>query len=175
MRETGHKLRLVISLVRPVQTWRLLPAFALSAGLISSPAAPVAGSYVADRLDGRPVPAELRINSTRGYYRWLHLDQAVLRLQANGRFTISARYDEQLVRIGRMPHTPTIKSESRQGRYNIAGNRITLIPNPTSSDKVPQPYIGTFQSGIVTVAMNVKELTGARTIVVKFRRDGSFW
>jgi hypothetical protein len=157
------------------RTASLLPALALSAGVLSSRTAPVAGSYVADRLDGRPVPAELRINSTKGYYRWLMLDQAVLRLQADGRFTISARYDEQLVRIGRMPHAPTIKSESRQGRYIIAGNRITLFPNPTSSDKTPQPYVGTFQTRNVTVAINVKELTGARTIVVIFHRDESFW
>jgi hypothetical protein len=147
----------------------------MSATVVFAKSAPIAGSYVADRLDGRPVPAELRINSTRGYYRWLRLDQAVLRLQSNGRFTISARYDEQLVRIGKAPHAMTIKSESRQGRYSIAGNRITLIPNPTSSDKTPQPYVGTFQSGNVTVAINVKELTGARTVVLTFRRDGSFW
>src|SRR5438045_441571 len=59
MLETGHKLNHVISRLLPPRHPRFLPVIALSASLLSWRTGPVAGSYVADRLDGRPVPAEL--------------------------------------------------------------------------------------------------------------------
>lgn len=149
--------------------------FALSASPQSVRTGSIAGSYVAERMDGRPLPAELRVSSTRGYSRWLKLDQAVLRLQNNGRFTISARYDEQLVRLGRNPNGGQVKSETRQGRYTVVGDRITLTPFATASEKFPRPYSGKLQGAQMTVAIEIKEYSGPRSIVVLFRRDAAFW
>ena len=51
------------------------------------PPRPIEGSYVARTLNGRALPAELRIPATAGDFRLFRLEQGVLRLSAGGRFT----------------------------------------------------------------------------------------
>src|SRR5438270_9385126 len=68
--------------------------------LHASAGAQVDGSYVARTLNGRGVPADLRLPATGGDFRLFRLDEGVLRLDRSGSFTLHFRYYHQLVRRG---------------------------------------------------------------------------
>src|SRR4051812_46932669 len=98
----------------------------------------VDGSYVAQTLNGRAVPADLRLPATGGDFRLFRLEEGVLRLDPAGRFTLHFRYYHQLVRRGKKPVRTPILSDSESGSYKLEKGNLILTPGRKNGAK-PRP------------------------------------
>ena len=150
-------------------------ALVLLHGGAQRPASDVEGSYVAKTLNGREIPADLRLPATQGDFRLFRLDQAVLRLATNGRFTLSFRYHHQLVRRGTLPVATPIMSDSEAGTYTLKSSQLMLVPVRKKSGK-PRPAIAATIRGDEIKAYYVLDNAGRREpITLVMSRDASFW
>ena len=55
------------------------------------------GSYVAVLANGQKLPWTTQVPAVEGLAHWARLDLAVLRLNPNGRYTLSYRYAQEVV------------------------------------------------------------------------------
>jgi hypothetical protein len=133
------------------------------------------GSYVAKTLNGRPVPADLRLPATGGDFRLFRLEEGVLRLDPAGRFTLHFRYYHQLVRRGKKPVRTPILSDSESGTYTLQKGTLILTPAKTMGAK-QRPAISAVLAGEEIRANYVLEAgTSQERITLTLRRDASYW
>jgi hypothetical protein len=79
----------------------------------------VAGSYVAVLANGQKLPWTTQVPAVQGLAHWARLDLAVLRLSADGRYTLSYRYAQEVVDTRaplRMPPARDELSADTRGR-----------------------------------------------------------
>ncbi|HET9636069.1 MAG TPA: hypothetical protein VFP26_09095 [Gemmatimonadaceae bacterium] len=135
----------------------------------------ITGSYVAVTLDGRSLPADLRVPAVDGAFRLFTLEQGVLRLNADRTFTLYFRYYHQLVRRGAHPLPTPVMSDSEKGTYTIEGSRVTLVPQKRSKGK-SRPSIVAVWSGDELRASYVLRTSGAsERIALVLHRDSRYW
>jgi hypothetical protein len=133
------------------------------------------GSYVAQTLNGRAVPADLRLPATGGDFRLFRLEEGVLRLDRAGRFTLHFRYYHQLVRRGKKPVRTPILSDSESGTYKLEKGSLTLTPSRKGGSKA-RPAIAAVVAGEEIRANYVLEAgTSQERITLTLRRDASYW
>jgi hypothetical protein len=136
---------------------------------------PLDGSYVAKTLNGRALPADLRLPATAGDFRLFRLEQAVLRLDPRGRFTLYFRYYHQLVRKGARPVATPVMSEAETGTYSLATKQLTLVPAKKKGTKA-RPTIQATISGEEIKAFYVLQNGSTREpVTLVLTRDASFW
>jgi len=136
---------------------------------------PIEGSYVARTLNGRSLPADLRIPATAGDFRLFRLEQAVLRLSPDGRFTLSFRYYHQLVRRGTRPIVTPVFSESETGTYAVKKDQMVLVPTKRKQAK-PRPRIAATISGEeIKAAYLLQSGSSEERVTLVLRRDASYW
>jgi hypothetical protein len=135
---------------------------------------PTEGSYVATTLNGRTLPADLRIPATEGAFRLFRLEQGVLRLSPGGRFTLYFRYYHQLVQSGARPVATPVLSESETGTYAIKANRLTLVPTKKKGARSRPTIIATISGEEIRASYTLRDVSAERVALV-LRRDASFW
>ena len=133
----------------------------------------VEGSYVARTMNGRSLPAELRIPVTQGDVRLFRLEQGVLRLGQGGRFTLHFRYYHQLVRRGERAVKTPVLSDSEAGTYSLSGGHLLLTPTKKKGER-KRPAIAADLLGEEIRASYLLEDTDERVTLV-LRRDTTFW
>jgi hypothetical protein len=135
----------------------------------------VDGSYVARTMNGRPLPADLRIPVTEGDFRLFQLEQGVLRLSSNGRFTLHFRYYHQLVRRGTRPRSTPVMSDSETGTYTSTRGWLILKPRKKKGDP-PRPSITAAISGEeIRASYLLRDAVANERIALVFQRDASYW
>ncbi len=147
--------------------------FSVSATLARGQAAP--GSYVAKSLDAKVLPAELRLATTPGYYRWYRLDEALLRLKPKGRFTVSYRYSEQHLPVGKRPSDPKLMTENQQGGYSLKDGAITLIPDKPKSGNRPPRMIGRATGKGIILPYDLRDGKAVKRHDLLLVFDPSYW
>jgi hypothetical protein len=144
-------------------------------GVAVAPSLPIEGSYVARSLDGRPIPADLRLPAAGGDFRLFRLEQGVLRLSSDGRFTLYFRYYHQLVRRGARPTSTPVLSDSESGTYKVEMGRMILTPAKKKGAKA-RPAIPATIAGQEIIASYVLQSGGTKQrITLTLKRDASFW
>ena len=133
------------------------------------------GSYVAKSLDSRPLPAELRLPTSRGYYRWFRLDNALLRLRPGGNFTVSYTYYEQHLQVGKKPSGAKLYSETQMGAYVIRGSSITLVPVKPKTGRKPPPTTGQITPRGIVLPYDLREGESAKRHSLLLVLDPSYW
>jgi hypothetical protein len=136
---------------------------------------PVTGSYVVRTMNGQTLPAELRIPAADGDFRLVRLEQGVLTLKPDGRFTLYFRYYHQLVRRGSRPTETPVLSESEVGTYRVEANKLLL--RPTRKDRtVSRSAFGAMVGGDEIRAAYTFLSGGAhQKLRLVLRRDAHFW
>jgi hypothetical protein len=132
-------------------------------------------SYVARTLNGRSLPAELRVPATARDFRIFRLEQGVLRLRPSGRFTLYFRYHHQLVRRGDRPTATPVMSDSETGNYSIRQDRIVLTPEKKSGAKSRSPISATIAGEEITVTYMLQNGASNQRVTLLLRRDASYW
>lgn len=141
----------------------------------SSFSAQVEGSYVAQTLNGRPLPADLRLPAQGGDFRLFRLEQGVLRLASGGKFTLYFRYYHQLVRRGSKPASTPVLSESESGTYKVQDGSLVLTPATKKGGK-SRPVVAATIKGPAISASYVLEPGGAnQRVSLTLQRDPTFW
>ena len=136
---------------------------------------PVEGSYVARTLNGRAIPADLRLPAQGGDFRLFRLEQGVLRLDSRGRFTLYFRYYHQLVRRGTKATSTPVLSDSESGTYKLQDGKMILTPARKSGEK-SRPVIAATIAGEAISASYVLQSGGTEQRVnLTLRRDPTFW
>ncbi len=136
---------------------------------------PVEGSYVANTLDGHPLPADLRLPAVDGDFRLFRLEQGVLRLSSGGRFTLYFRYYHQLVRRGARPTTTPVLSDSESGTYKLEMGRMILTPSKKRGEKTRPAIPATITGQEITASYVLQSGGTERRITLTLKRDASFW
>jgi hypothetical protein len=136
---------------------------------------PVEGSYVAMTLNGRAVPADLRLPATAGDFRLFRLEQAVLRLDARGRFTLYFRYYHQLVRRGARPVTTPVLSESEAGTYSLRTNQLTLVPGKKKGARSRPTIVATISGEEIKAFYVLQNGSTSERVTLVLARDASYW
>ena len=144
---------------------------ALHGGLAPS----VAGSYLAQTMNGQPVPANLRVPVTGGDYRLFRLEQGLLRLGENGHFTLYFRYYHQLVRRGHKPVATPVMAESETGTFTIRAASIVLMPVRKSGRKSPTSITATLIGDQIRASYVLENGVTAQRVTLTLRRDASYW
>jgi hypothetical protein len=146
----------------------------LHGGVANVPSS-IDGSYVARTMNGRPLPADLRIAVTEGDFRLFRLEQGVLRLSSGGRFTLYFRYYHQLVRRGARPTLTPVMSDSETGTYTLKMGKLVLTPAKKKGDR-SRPTIAATIAGEEIRASYLLQNAGARErVTLVLRRDASYW
>lgn len=149
--------------------------FALHAFAGLPAASSVEGSYVAKTLNGKALPADLRIPAQQGDFRLFRLEQGVLRLSSGGRFTLYFRYYHQLVRRGTKPTATPVLSDSESGTYRIENGNMVLTPTKKKGTK-SRPEIGATITGQSINASYILETGTTREhVTLALQRDPHFW
>jgi hypothetical protein len=133
------------------------------------------GSYVAKTLNGRSLPADLRVPVESGDFRLFRLEQGVLRLQSGGRFTLYFRYYHQLVRRGDRPVSTPVMSDSETGSYTIRLNKIVLTPQKKSGAKSRHPISATIAGDEIDATYMLQNGGLSQRVNLVLRRDSSYW
>lgn len=133
------------------------------------------GSYVAKTLNGRSLPADLRVPVESGDFRLFRLEQGVLSLRPSGRFTLYFRYYHQLVRRGDHPISTPVMSDSETGIYTIRLNKIVLTPQKKSGAKSRPPISATIAGDEINATYMLENGGLSQRVVLVLRRDSSYW
>ena len=156
---------------------RKLAAFGLLAlhGVPLGSPLPIEGSYVANALDGYPLPADLRLPAVDGDFRLFRLEQGVLRLSSDGRFTLHFRYYHQLVRRGARPTRTPVLSDSESGTYKLNTGRLILTPERKKGARARPAIAATIAGQEITASYVLQSGGTERRVTLTMKRDGSFW
>ena len=147
---------------------------ALHGGVASLPL-PIEGSYVATTLNGRVLPADLRIPAQAGDYRLFRLEQGVLRLSRGRRFTLYFRYYHQLVRRGDRPIVTPVLSESEAGTYTLKDKQLSLVPERKERAR-SRPTIAAIISGEeIRASYLLNNGIVRERVALVLRRDDHYW
>ena len=133
------------------------------------------GCYVVRTLNGRSLPAELRVPATAGDFRLFRLEQGVLSLHPSGHFTLYFRYYHQLVRRGDRPTATPVMSESQSGTYTINRDRILLTPEKKSRARSRAPIPATIVGTDIRATYMLENDRSNQRITLVLRRDPSYW
>jgi hypothetical protein len=137
--------------------------------------APTEGSYVATMLNGRALPADLRIPATAGAFRLFRLEQGVLRLSPGGRFTLYFRYHHQLVQPGSRPVATPVMSESETGTYAIKANQLTFVPTKKKGARSRPIITATISGEEIRASYRLQNGSTQERVALVLRRDASYW
>jgi hypothetical protein len=132
------------------------------------------GSYVAVLANGQKLPWTTKVPAVKGLVHWARLDLAVLRLSADGRYTLSYRYTQDVIDSRAPMQMPPARDELSVGRYADRGKTLTFVPNPTKG-RATQTVTARVVGGDIFLDKTV--FVGERPFRVRllFRRDPSFW
>jgi hypothetical protein len=138
------------------------------------PAEISAGSYVAVLANGQKLPWTTQVPAVQGLVHWARLDLAVLRLNPNGRYTLSYRYAQEVVDVKQPVRMPPPRDELSVGRYTNRGRTLTFVPTP-SPGKAQRTV--TAQVVGADIYLDKTVYVGERPFRVRllFRRDPSLW
>jgi hypothetical protein len=132
------------------------------------------GSYVAVLANGRKLPWSTQVPAVKGLAHWARLDLAVLRLNSNGRYTLSYRYAQEVVDTKEKPQMPPPRDEISVGRYSNRGRTLTFVPTPSpgkAQRSVTAQIVG------ADIYLDKTVFVGERPFRVRllFRHDPSLW
>jgi len=133
------------------------------------------GSYVVRTLNGRLLPADLRVPVQAGDFRLFRLEQGVLTLRPTGRFTLYFRYYHQLVRRGDRPTRTPVLSHSETGTYRIRGDTILFTARKKNGAPSRTPIAATIAGEEIKANYVVRDANLNRQVKLVLRRDASFW
>ena len=132
------------------------------------------GSYVAVLANGQKLPWSTQVPAVQGLVHWARLDLAVLRLNTNGRYTLSYRYAQEVVDTKEKLQMPPPRDEISVGRYSGRGRTLTFVPTPS-----PGKAQRTVTAQIVgaDIYLDKTVFVGERPFRVRllFRHDPSLW
>jgi hypothetical protein len=132
------------------------------------------GSYVAVLANGQKLPWTTQVPAVEGLAHWARLDLAVLRLNPNGRYTLSYRYAQEVVDTKAKPQMPPPRDEISIGRFADRGTTLTFIPTPSpgkAERRITAQVVG------ADIFLDKTVFVGERPFRVKllFRRDPTLW
>jgi hypothetical protein len=170
-------LPLLVAAHRPpeaVSPGRRAPSFGVSDLRTPELPNPRPGSYVAVLANGRKLPWSTQVPAVEGLVHWARLDLAVLRLNANGRYTLSYRYAQEVVDTKEKPQMPPPRDEISVGRYSNRGRTLTFVPAPSpgkAQRRVTAQIVG------ADIYLDKTVFVGERPFRVRllFRHDPSLW
>jgi hypothetical protein len=171
-------LPLLVAAHRLPEAGSLRPPDVLTPGLpdsrISGPPDLRKGSYVAVLANCPKLPWSTQVPAVKGLVHWARLDLAVLRLNSNGRYTLSYRYAQEVVDTREKPQMPPPRDEISVGRYSGRGRTLTFVPTPS-----PGKAQRTVTAQIVgaDIYLDKTVFVGERPFRVRllFRHDPSLW
>lgn len=133
-----------------------------------------AGSYVAVLANGQKLPWSTQVPAVKGLVHWARLDLAVLRLNPDGRYTLSYRYAQEVVDTKTQVQMPPARDEISVGRYSDRGRTLTFVPK-TPPGKAARTV--TAQVVGADIFLDKTVFVGERPFRVRllFRRDPSLW
>ena len=133
-----------------------------------------AGSYVAVLANGQKLPWSTQVPAVKGLVHWARLDLAVLRLNPDGRYTLSYRYAQEVVDTKTQVQMPPARDEISVGRYSDRGRTLTFVPR-TPPGKAARTV--TAQVVGADIFLDKTVFVGERPFRVRllFRRDPSLW
>ena len=132
------------------------------------------GSYVAVLANGQKLPWTTQVPAVDGLVHWARLDLAVLRLNPNGRYTLSYRYAQEVVDTRAPLVMPPARDELSVGRYADRGKTLTFVPKPSpgrAERSVTAQVVG------ADIFLDKTVFVGEKPFRVKllFRRDPTLW
>jgi hypothetical protein len=132
------------------------------------------GSYVAVLANGQKLPWTTQVPAVEGLAHWARLDLAVLRLNPNGRYTLSYRYAQEVVDTKAKPQMPPPRDEISVGRFSDRGTTLTFVPTPTpgkAERRITAQVVG------ADIFLDKTVFVGERPFRVRllFRRDPTLW
>jgi hypothetical protein len=132
------------------------------------------GSYVAVLANGQKLPWTTKVPAVEGLVHWARLDLAVLRLTADGHYTLSYRYAQDVIDSRQPVHLPPARDELSTGRYADRGKTLTFVPTPTkgkAARTVTADIVG------ADIFLDKTVFVGEKPFRVRllFRRDPSLW
>ncbi len=132
------------------------------------------GSYVAVLANGQKLPWTTQVPAVEGLAHWARLDLAVLRLNPNGRYTLSYRYAQEVVDTKAKLQMPPPRDEISVGRFSDRGTTLTFVPTTTpgkAERRITAQVIG------ADIFLDKTVFVGERPFRVRllFRRDPTLW
>lgn len=133
--------------------------------------------YALERVNGKPVPAEVEFASTAGSRHWIRMEEAILRLRRDGTFVASARFYRELVQAGRRPPAPgrmRLLSDGATGRYRIRGDTIVLNVNRRRDSPASTVY-GRMSGSRLRIRHVLRDGNIRHDVDVMLRVDPTIW
>ena len=126
-------------------------------------------------MNGRPIPADLRIPVTEADFRLFRLEQGVLTLGSNRRFTLHFWYYHQLVRRGTRPTSSPVMSDSETGTYSFSKGQLILTPKKKKGDPARPAIAAAIAGEEIRASYLLQDAVANERIALVLRRDASYW
>jgi hypothetical protein len=126
-------------------------------------------------MNGHVLPAELRIPATAGDFRLFRLEQGVLRLSEDGRFTLYFRYYHQLVSRGARPTSTPVLSDSEAGTYKVQMGKMILTPSRKKDGRRRSSIAATIAGDEIRASYVLQNGSSEQRVTLTLRRDASYW
>jgi hypothetical protein len=126
-------------------------------------------------MNGAALPTEIQVPVSGGDFRLFRLEQGVLRLRDDGRFTLHFRYYHQLVEHGHRPISTPVLSDSEAGTFQIQGGRLILTPSKKKGRKSRPPVTATIAGDEINATYLLENGSSHQRVSLILRRDASFW
>ena len=143
--------------------------------LAQAPAAPAVASYLAVTVNGGKLPSLDKVSDPDGTQYLVEFDELVLALRPAMQFRAALRYRQTLALKGATISRDPIQRMTVYGRYEVHGNMLRFVPDPTRGGKGIQILDGTFSPGTIEVPFFYRNGQVSRRAQVVLKRDNSLF
>ena len=115
----------------------------------------VAGTYVVRSVNGHALPVADRLPSAPGYEHRATLTRAAVRLDADGRFVLTAHYAHEHTARNAPPSRVPARDDAVRGRWTLEGSTLTLVPARSKRGRQAAPLVGRLAGGRLVLPHDV--------------------
>jgi hypothetical protein len=152
-------------------------AFAQQPAAAPAPRAtePAVGSYVSQRINGKPLPMTDRVSDDTGVQYLIEFDQLILSILPHHEFRAALRYRQTLASKGAKMGQDPLQKMLVYGTWSVVGTELRFVPDPKRGGNGLRILTGTFSSREIDVPFDYRNGTVSRHASVVLLRDDNIF
>ncbi len=150
---------------------RVLVAGAVFAAGAQAPS--LSGVWEANRVNRQPLPMVDRVVGDDGFTHAVRLQEMILRLRPNGRFTAALVYRRAILSRGERIEQARLQNDTWTGTYTVTGAGMRFVPEKNGDRRV-EPFNGTIAGRRITIEFDYDIVTRKR-YALDLDRNDAIW
>jgi hypothetical protein len=150
--------------------WAALVTVLIMAASVGAAQSALSGVWEANRVNKQPLPMLDRVVGDDGFTHAVRLQEMIIRLRPNGRFTAALVYRRAVLSRGERIENARQQNDTWTGTYTQSGSNLRFVPEKNGSQQV-QPFNGVIAGRKITVGFDYDIVTRKRYLLDLDRND----